>query len=144
MSCFHLSITCVGATHFLIDESTNGTFIDGVRAQRGTPVCLRSGALVSLCSPDANCDKAVVFRFIALTKAEQCAEELRHKRKAWVPDDTEAPATACIVCWAAHVRVLYLPCTHLAVCATCDAGLQRRHCPLCQTEIRSSVLARFP
>jgi E3 ubiquitin-protein ligase BOI-like protein len=63
---------------------------------------------------------------------------------AWQPDDREAPATQCAVCWNAHVRVLLLPCAHLCICAACDAGLVRRLCPLCREPISASINARFP
>jgi E3 ubiquitin-protein ligase BOI-like protein len=63
---------------------------------------------------------------------------------AWAPDDGEAPATQCAVCWSAHVRVLLLPCAHLCICAACDAGLARRVCPLCREPISATINARFP
>lgn len=140
-----MSITCLGNNaFFVIDDSTNGTYVDGVRAQRGTPTPLPSGATLSLCSPDTTCGKVILFRFQALWHTDAAVEQARGAQADWLPDDSEAPATACVVCWAAHVRVLFLPCTHLCVCAACDAGLQRRKCPLCQANITSSVLVRFP
>ncbi len=63
---------------------------------------------------------------------------------AWRPDDAEAPATQCAVCWSAHVRVLLLPCAHLCICGACDAGLLRRICPLCREPIQGTINARFP
>ena len=144
VSCFHMSITCIGTAFFVIDDSTNGTYVDGVRAQRGTPTPLTNGAVLSLCSADATCGKVISFRFRALFHTDAAVEQARGAQADWLPDDSEAPATACVVCWAAHVRVLFLPCTHLCVCAACDAGLQRRNCPLCQATVTSSVLVRFP
>lgn len=61
MSCTHLSITRAGpGTWLLIDDSTNGTYVDGVRAPRGCPMALRSGCRVYLCASDLSCDKTVV------------------------------------------------------------------------------------
>ena len=73
----------------------------------------------------------------ALAAAAECSA-------AWAPDDGEAPATQCAVCWSAHVRVLLLPCAHLCICAACDAGLARRVCPLCREPISATINARFP
>jgi E3 ubiquitin-protein ligase BOI-like protein len=63
---------------------------------------------------------------------------------AWHPDDREAPPTQCSVCWNAHVRVLLLPCSHLCMCAACDAGLVRRVCPLCRESITATINVRYP
>jgi hypothetical protein len=105
---------------------------------------LTNGALLSLCSADASCDKVILFRFKAMFHTDAAVERARGAQADWQPDDSEAPATACVVCWAAHVRVLFLPCTHLCVCSACDASLHRRRCPLCQAQVTSSVLVRFP
>ena len=144
VSCFHLSITCVGASYFVIDDSTNGTYIDAARAQRGTPTPLTSGAVITLCAAEQNSGKVIAFRFEALSHTAAAMEQARANQAEWTPDDSEAPATACVVCWAAHVRVLYLPCTHLCVCAACDSSLHKRKCPLCQADVTSSIQVRFP
>lgn len=61
VSCSHLSIVSAGpGTYLLTDDSTNGTWVDGVRAPRGCPMALRSGCRVVLCAPDLGSDKAVV------------------------------------------------------------------------------------
>ena len=46
-------------------------------------------------------------------------------------------AQSCTVCLEAPCSVLFLPCSHLACCAACAAGLAQ--CPRCQAAVERAV-----
>uniref|UniRef100_A0A158P5L4 RING-type domain-containing protein n=1 Tax=Tetranychus urticae TaxID=32264 RepID=A0A158P5L4_TETUR len=53
----------------------------------------------------------------------------------------------CCVCLVKNHNVLYLPCSHIAVCDSCDNQLFRnssRNCPLCRTKIEKRIFCILP
>lgn len=132
VSCAHLSIVCAAASVFyVIDDSTNGTWVNGERCARGAPVPLRSGDSLCLCAPSPASDKCVAFLFVANPDAtpagahpasatgggaagaaalEAGAAAAAAAAAAFKPEDAAPPDTRCSVCLEGHVRVLSLPC----------------------------------
>jgi hypothetical protein len=43
----------------------------------------------------------------------------------------------CKVCYGNEIEILFLPCRHATVCATCAASVDR--CPYCRAHIDGSV-----
>ena len=146
-----------GAGCYVVDDSTNGTFVDGVRCPRGVQTPLRSGAVLSLSSPDPSSEKALAFLFTAvgsalaeahrgggggatqLTGEAEAAPTARRRADSPTP-----PETTCVACWTNGVRALLLPCAHLCLCAGCEERLTARVCPLCRGPISRTVLVHFP
>ena len=52
-------------------------------------------------------------------------------------DEAMADEDLCVVCMDRERSCLYVPCSHLAVCGECDAGIMAasQPCPMCNTEI---------
>ena len=73
-------------SYFLIDDSSNGTWVNDGRVPRGLPVPLRDGDVVSLCGPrDAADTSALAFRFTALGEgAAAPADTAQERATAWV------------------------------------------------------------
>ena len=139
-----------------IDDSTNGTWVNGTRCARGAPVGLSDGAVISLCGQTPTSAKSISFRFAARGVAPRTrppeAAAVPAKAVQASPDDSEPPPTACCVCLVQHVRAVSLPCAHIATCASCDARLSRAAaaagtsltCPLCREPCVATVMVRWP
>ena len=58
---------------YVVDMSTNGTFLNGQKLTKHARVALADGDLLCLSSPDLSFDKTVAFRFCAYDAAAQPA-----------------------------------------------------------------------
>ena len=70
----------------------------------------------------------------ATEKLEEAAEQL---------DDLET-RTECMVCNAATVKILCLPCNHLVVCGGCFPMIKDGKCIKCRREVAATIEVGFP
>ena len=86
VSVSHCIISSFEGRFFLIDDSSNGTWVNNERVPRGLPVPLRGGDVLSLCGPSDHADRnALAFRFTGLDEHAASSEGAAAERAAaWV------------------------------------------------------------
>lgn len=111
----------------LVDTSTNGTFVNGARVEKGTKVVLQSGDTISLVNPATQVDaderkklELLFQRLKASSRVEQMVQEL----------------TCGICCQLFYRACTVLPCLH-CFCGHCVSQWMKSssQCPECRGDI---------
>lgn len=53
-----------------------------------------------------------------------------------------AEGTECVVCYDRQINTCLLPCGHVALCSVCAQKVKSKGCPICRSEISSTILKR--
>ena len=77
--------------------------------------------------------------------AKEAVVEANKKREEAVGqlDDLETK-TECMVCNAATVKILCLPCNHLVICGGCLPKIQDGKCIKCRRDVAATIEVGFP
>ena len=132
LSSFHCELHLVPATLeiFLVDTSTNGTFLNGKRLEKDKRVALQAGDVISLLNSAAAADGTA-----SSTSGE--AEFLFQRLKSNVKQETLTEELTCSICRCIfHRPCSVVPCLHV-FCAHCISScLELNHlCPECRNPI---------
>lgn len=90
---------------------------------------------VSACGDDAAAASPIIFDLPPLSQLNATAEEKKEQNKGMPP----SRHSRCLVCLVGPAEMMYLHCSHLAVCEACIEKLPnlKRTCPYCMAHSNS-------